>query len=295
MPHPKIEVEVGEDLVRSLLRTQHPDLADLPLTWAGTGWDNALWRLGEDLVLRFPVRALSAPLVAHEQEWLPVLAPRLPVPVPVPVRVGLPSPDFPWAWSVLRWIDGVPVDRTPVAGRAAWAEQLADVLVALHQPAPPEAPENPFRGVPLETRAPHLQDRLEALALPDAAQLLALFDELAAAPAWDGPPLWLHGDPHPANLLARDGRLAGLLDFGDVTSGDPASDLSTAWLTFDTPGRARFRARVDAACGYDDATWRRARGWALSLGVVLLMHPVEYPHLAEVGGHALAQVRSGDD
>lgn len=285
MVHPVPEIEVTEQLARALLAEQHPDLADLPLTWAGTGWDNALWRLGDHLAARFPVREIAAPLVAHEQRWLPVLAPRLPVDVPVPVRVGLPSATYPWSWSVVPWFEAVAAHRTPVPGRTPWATHLADVFVALHRPAPDDAPVNPFRGVPIAPREPALRERLDALALPDGDRILETWRSLAATPDWDGPALWLHGDPHPANLLVHDGHLRAVIDFGDVTSGDPASDLSTAWLTFDAEGRAAFRDRL----AYDDATWRRARAWALHMAAMLQMHPVDHPTLAEIGRHGIAQ------
>ncbi|WP_426592187.1 aminoglycoside phosphotransferase family protein [Cellulomonas sp. McL0617] len=281
--HPVPEIDVTASLVRTLLDEQHPDLADLPLTWAGTGWDNAIWRLGGDLAARFPVRAVAAPLVEHEQAWLPVLAPLLPVDVPVPVRVGVPSSTYPWPWSVVRWFDAVPAHHTPVVDRSAWAADLAEVFLALHRPAPADAPVNPFRGSPVP-RDP-IVERLGTLDLPDADRVLQRFRELADAPAWVGPPLWLHGDPHPANLLVHDRALRAVIDFGDVTSGDPASDLSTAWLTFDADGRAAFRDRL----GPDEATWRRAQAWALHMAVVLMMHPVDHPMLAQIGRHGLAQ------
>lgn len=290
MVHPVPEVEVTEQLARTLLAEQHPDLAGLPLTWAGTGWDNALWRVGDHLAARFPVRELAASLVSHEQQWLPVLAPRLPVDVPVPVRVGLPSAGYPWTWSVVPWFDAVPAHHTPVVGRTAWAPALADVFLALHRPAPDDAPVNPFRGVPVAPREPALRERLDALALPLGDRILERWRELVDAPGWDGPALWLHGDPHPANLLVHDGRLRAVIDFGDVTSGDPASDLSTAWLTFDAEGRAAFRDRL----AYDDATWRRAQAWALHMAVTLLMHPVDHPTLAEIGRHGVAQALADD-
>ncbi|KQS97101.1 phosphotransferase [Cellulomonas sp. Leaf395] len=285
MVHPVPEIEVTQDLARSLLREQHPDLADLPLTWAGTGWDNALWRLGEHLAARFPVRAVSSPLVVHEQRWLPTLAPWLPVDVPTPVRVGVPSSTYPWAWSVVPWFEAVASHHTPVASRSQWAPQLAEVFVALHRPAPDDAPVNPFRGVPIAPREQPLRERLETLALPDGDRVLEHWRELAGAPAWDGPALWLHGDPHPANLLVHDGQLRAVIDFGDVTSGDPASDLSTAWLTFDADGRGAFRERL----AHDAATWRRAQAWALHMAVTLQMHPVDHPHLAEIGRHGVVQ------
>lgn len=288
-----IERMVDEDLARALLAEQHPDLADRALTWVGTGWDNAMWRLGDDLMIRFPVREAAAHLVEHEQRWLPVLAPRLPVDVPVPVRVGAPGRLFPWAWSVVPWFDATTAAAAPPATHGAWAEQLGDFFVALHVRAPDDAPLNPVRGDHIATRRVPLRERLEVLALPDADAIVERFDDLASAPPFAGPPVWVHGDPHPANLLVHDGRLRAVIDFGDVTSGDPACDLSTAWLTFDAPARAAFRARVDAGCGWDDAMWRRARAWALHLSVVMQMHPVEYPHLAAVGRHGVEQALAG--
>jgi aminoglycoside phosphotransferase (APT) family kinase protein len=293
--HPLIELDVTEDLVRALLRAQHPDLADLPLVRVTTGWDNVLWRLGDDLALRLPVREVSAPLLAHEQEALPVLAPRLPVDVPAPLRAGLPGPEFPWPWSVVPWFDGVPAYAQPVAERTAWAEHLASVFVALHRPAPDDAPVNPVRGVPVLTRRGGLVERLGHVSLTaPPGDVLRRFDELSAGPGFGEAPVWLHGDPHPANVLVHDGRLRALIDWGDVTSGDPASDLATAWLTFDAAGRAVFRARIQSERPWDDATWRRAQAWAVHLSVVLAMHPDEYPHLAEIGRHGLAQALADD-
>lgn len=285
-------LDVDEATVRALLEEQHPDLADRPLRFVARGWDNALWRLGDDLVVRLPVRDVAVPLLAHEQRWLPELAPVLPVQVPVPVRVGVPSAHYPWPWTVARWVDGARADAGPVAERASWADDLADLFAALHRPAPDDAPVNHYRGVPPRTRRGPLVERLEHLGWPYRDEVLARFDALAAAPDHTGPAVWLHGDPHPANLVVRDGRLVAAIDWGDVTSGDPASDLATAWLTFDAPARARFRTRVDAACGWDEATWQRAQAWAVLLSVVLQLHPDDHPDLVETGRFAWEQARS---
>ncbi|GIG29950.1 aminoglycoside phosphotransferase family protein [Cellulomonas marina] len=300
-PHPLHEVVVDAPLVRRLLEQQHPDLAGLPLRPLGTGWDNALWRLGDDLVVRLPVRAASAPLVVHEQRWLPRLATRLPVPAPVPVRVGAPGAGFPWPWSVVPWLPGTAAAATPRAGRASWAEALADALAALHVPAPADAPPNPYRGVPLADRDESVRARLDALPARRRRVLVAAWDDGLAADPWTGPPVWLHGDLHPANLLVDGGRLAGLLDFGDVTAGDPASDLATAWLTFDAPGRVAFRARTDAVgatAGVPPAdaaaTWRRARAWAAALAPVLAAHPDQHPDLARDGDAAVGELARED-
>ncbi|MCG2799900.1 MAG: aminoglycoside phosphotransferase family protein [Cellulomonas sp.] len=282
-PHPLHEFEIDTRLVRALLAEQHPDLAELDLRRAGAGWDNAMVRLGDHLAVRLPLRALAVPLIAHEQRWLPQLARTLPVAVPVPVRIGRPSPLFPAPWSVVPWLTGTGADTVPVADRTAWAATLGHALAALHAPAPDDAPHNPYRGVTLASREQTVRPRLATA--PDAEVLLAAWDDGVAAPTWDGPALWVHGDPHPANLLIEDGRLAALLDFGDLSSGDPACDLATCWLTFDAAGRSAFRSALPAV---DRDTWRRAAAWAAVMVSALRRHPHDFPRLDEIGRHATA-------
>jgi aminoglycoside phosphotransferase (APT) family kinase protein len=294
---PPAEVDLSPGLVRALLAAQHPDLADLPVRLVAHGWDNATFRLGDDLAVRLPRREAAARLVEHEQQWLPVLAALCPVPVPAPVRVGVPGALFGWSWSVVPWFDGPPAADQPVADRTAWAADLAEALAALHVPAAAEAPVNPVRGGSLAGRAAALGERLDAghldAELPAArARAEALWHDALAAPAWPGPPLWLHGDPHPANLVARDGALTALLDFGDLTGGDPACDLATAWLTFDAAGRSVFRRRTDdlarAAGGPEDpGLWRRSAGWALVMASAMVTHGDDDPVIAAIGRHAL--------
>ncbi len=294
---PPAEVDLSPALVRALLTAQHPDLAGLPVRPAAHGWDNATFRLGDALAVRLPRREAAAHLVEHEQQWLPVLAALCPVPVPAPVRVGVPGPLFGWSWSVVPWFDGRHAVDQPVADRTAWARDLAEALTALHVPAPAEAPVNPVRGGSLTGRAAALGERLDAGyldgVLPDArARAGALWRDALAAPAWPGPPVWLHGDPHPANLVAGGGALLALLDFGDLTGGDPACDLATAWLTFDDAGRAAFRARTDElvrAGGHpeDPGLWRRAAGWALVMASAMVTHGDDDPVIATIGRHAL--------
>jgi aminoglycoside phosphotransferase (APT) family kinase protein len=267
MPTPEAEIDVDADLVRALLADQHPDLADLPLEVVANGWDNVVVRLGDLLAVRLPRRAAAARLIEHEQRWLPEIAHRVAaiVPVPDPVRTGRPAPGYPWSWSVVRWLPGVPAgERT---GGTAVAEALAAFVRLLHVPAPADAPVNPVRAVPLRTRSDAVLERLATADVPRAVELAALWRTAAALPAYAGPPVWVHGDLHPFNLLvepAPDGtgdRLSAVVDFGDVTAGDPAVDLATAWLTLDREARRTFRALVPA----DDATWTRARGWAVSI------------------------------
>ena len=270
MATPAAEVDVDVPLVRALLRDQHPDLADLPLELVANGWDNVIVRLGDLLAVRLPRRAAAAELIEHEQRWLPAIAHRVAavVPVPDPVRTGRPALGYPWSWSVVRWLPG-----TPVGERAAGvhvAEALAAFVELLHVPAPADAPVNPVRAVPLAARSDSVLTRLATKDVPRAGELAAVWRAAVALPAYAGPPVWVHGDLHPFNVLVEEApsggtRLAAVVDFGDLTAGDPAVDLATAWLTLDREARRTFRAHVTA----DDDTWERARGWAVSIASAL--------------------------
>jgi len=148
-PKPPAEVTLDPARVRALLEAQHPDLAGLPLIEVASGWDNFVFRLGDDLAVRLPRRAIAAPLIEREARWLPELAPRLPLAVPVPVRVGCPSHAFPWAWSVVRWLPGEPASTAPPVDAEATAAVLGRFLRTLHRAAPPDAPRSTWRGIPL--------------------------------------------------------------------------------------------------------------------------------------------------
>jgi len=284
---PLADVHVDEDLVRALVSDQHPDLAG-PVRTVGSGWDNAVFRLGDDLCVRLPRRRASADLVDQELRWLPALAPDLPLPVPVPVRRGEPGHGFPWTWSICRWVVGETALHHPPAGAETTATILGRFVAVLHQPAPSDAPVNPFRGIPLAERAPMVEEHLDELALDDHIVDIRGIWEIALAEApWAGAPCWLHGDLHPGNLVMRSGRLVGIVDFGDLTAGDPATDLAVAWMLFPPEVRPVFRA---AAGDIDDATWGRARGWALALAVSVLSHSADDPHMARLGRRTLDAV-----
>lgn len=296
-PMPAAEVEITVGLVRRLLRAQHPDLAGLPVEPLANGWDNALFRLGDGLVVRLPRRTLGANILVNEQRWLPVLAPRLPLPVPVPVRVGGPAPGegYPWPWSIVEFLPGVPASSGAPFDPVAAARDLGGFFGALHVAAPADAPANPFRGVPLSARPASFAENLAALAgQVDRDAVLAAWATALAAPLWSGAPLWLHGDPHPANILLADGRVSGVVDFGDITAGDPACDLSLAWMLLPAASHDEFRTAYGAAGNgaISDATWARGRGWALRLALVFLAWSADNPQLHEVGRRTLAAVLS---
>lgn len=265
---PPAEIDIDEALVRRLLEEQHRDLAGEPLEPAASGWDNAMFRLGDALAVRLPRRASAVPFLEREQRWLPRLAPSLPLPVPSAVRLGRSGSGYPWPWSVVRWLAGNPAEREALAADQAAA--LAAFLRALHRPAPADAPENPFRGVPLATRAPALDERWQRVARETELVTRAIRRAWSAAleAPLDSAPTWIHGDLHPGNVLVRDGALAGVLDWGDMARGDRATDLAAPWMLLESAdARLECLRELDALGG---ATLARARGWAVYFGSVFL-------------------------
>jgi aminoglycoside phosphotransferase (APT) family kinase protein len=297
---PAAEVEVSADLVRRLLADQHPDLARLPVEFLANGWDNELYRLGDGLVARLPRRALGARIIKNEQRWLPGLAPRLPLPIPYPERTGVPACGYPYSWSVVPYLPGVPAAQATSFNPAEAAAPVGGFLGALHIPAPADAPASPSRGVPLAERADTFAANLALLtghASQDHADrdtVLGVWDAALAAPGYDGPPVWLHGDLHPANILVNNGQVSGVIDFGDITAGDPAGDLSVAWMLLPRDCHARFWSAYQAAGGtggrVDGALRARAMGWALNLAIVFLAHSADNPVLRQIGRGTLSAV-----
>lgn len=291
---PAAEVDFTPTLVRTLLADQHPDL--LPgreITTFANGWDNAMFRLGDDLLVRLPRRALAAELVEHEQAWLPRLVDRLPAAVPAPLRIGRPASGYPWSWSVLPWLHGSPLHDVAIGERATTARDLARFLAALHTPAPADVWRSPFRGGSLQDRSDAVVGRVRDHAGPAAAVLLEAWHAGLALPDAGDARLWVHGDVHPLNLLTAGGRLIAVIDWGDLTAGDPACDLAIAWLGFDAAAADAFRTIYDVehTHGLDiDVLWSRARAWAVHIATMLLDSSDDHPQLADVGAHGLTRL-----
>lgn len=293
------EIAITADLVRDLLLEQHPDLAGLAIREVTGGWGNQMWRLGDELVVRMQRMDPTAELQLKERRWLPVLAPRLPLPVPVPVRFGEPSERFPKHWTVMTWVPGEPLDHGSISRGTHAADTLAGFLRELHVPAPAEAPGPTDRGAHPRDCTDGFENFLQAVGLDDiAADVRAVWADASVAGAWEGPPVWVHGDLHPANVVVSEGTLSGIVDFGDLFAGDPAWDLAAAWVLLPAGTAARF---FDGYALADDAAIRRARGLAAlkSLFLVLMGQngdrglPGGKPHWGPVGRAALDRVLTG--
>ena len=269
----EFETDVG--LVEALVRAQFPKWAQLPIEPVPErGTDNALYRLGDELVVRLPRLDRCAETLRKELRWLPELAPRLPLAVPLPVAAGEPAEGFPFPWAVYRWLEGETATHERIGDLSQAAADLAQFIAALQRIDPTGGPgpgaHNAFRGIPLAGR----RDEFTRAAIAqldaelDTDAVIAVWDEALEAPAWHRPAVWIHGDLDSRNLLVSDGRLSAVLDFGCLGVGDPACDVMAAWKLLDDEGRAAFRS----ARSIDDATWSRARGWAVSQAVVALAY-----------------------
>jgi aminoglycoside phosphotransferase (APT) family kinase protein len=266
MTWPAAEVSIDEALVRTLIESQFPQFADLSCYQVDEGFDNALWRLGDELVVRLPRRQMAVEPLEHELRWLPEIAGHVTLQTPLPHLAGAASEDFAWPWLIARWIDGVPGDSLTADDRRNSAAALATFFREIHITAPPEAPLNPYRGGPLLDRSATFETRI--LEISDVADVLLvrqLWASCLAAPKWAGVPLWLHGDPHPGNTLYRNKELVGVVDFGDLCAGDPATDLAGGLMSLPFEALEEF---FDTYGGIDNATIWRTIGWAVHFGVL---------------------------
>lgn len=274
-----IDAGYGEEFVRGLVSDQFPDLAGLPLRRVSGGWDNQLWRLGDELAVRLPRTERAPELLRKEYRWLPTLAPHLPLPVSVPLRLAEPCARFPVPWTVTTWVSGEPADQAEITG-AASAEALGAFLRALHRPAPADAP---LSARHIRTPAQYSQDiprKYAAIIGGPISDIRNVWREAVETPPDNGPAVWLHGDLHPANAITSGGELAGVIDFGEMGAGDRAADLVAAWLLLPEGGVRRFFAAYGTA---DQNVIRRARGRAL-LAVLGLLEVGRAGDAGEPGG-----------
>jgi aminoglycoside phosphotransferase (APT) family kinase protein len=291
------EVATDGSLVRRLLVAQFPDWADLSVERVpSAGTDNAIYRLGDEMAVRLPRVAWATGQVEREHRWLPRLAPHLPLAIPTPLAMGLPAEGYPWNWSVYRWLEGENATRERLNDLGQAATDLAQFIAALQQIDPtggPRAGVESSRGVPLAARDAPTRAAIAALhGVLDTDAVTAQWEAALSAPVWRGRGVWVHGDLNEGNLLARHGRLSAVIDFGAMGVGDPACELMVAWTLLNAGARDVFRA----ALPFDDATWVRGRGWALSWGLIVLpYYEHTNPGLCRIAEHTIGEVLADQD
>jgi aminoglycoside phosphotransferase (APT) family kinase protein len=268
--------DITVELASQLVRTQFPEWAQLSVRPVDVdGWDNATFRLGEEMSVRLPSAEHHVEAVEKEQRWLPILARQLPLPVPEPLAKGAPGCGFPWPWSVYRWIGGAPATAETISDLPQFAADLADFLAALHRidPAggPPPGTHNFCLGGPLTAYDGETRAELEALDGHIDTALAAEVWQAALEATGPGRPVWFHGDAQPGNLLVDDGRLSAVIDFGGCGVGDPACDTTIAWTFLSGASSRVFKERLPV----DPGTWVRGRGWAIWKAMKVLVRALD--------------------
>ncbi|HVB19500.1 MAG TPA: aminoglycoside phosphotransferase family protein [Acidimicrobiales bacterium] len=281
MTWPLAEQVMTTSAVRRLLRAQYPSLADRPLRRVGEGFDNVQWRLGDDLVVRLPRRTLAVPLLANELRWLDEITSEVRLETPAPLFEGRADENFPWPWTIGHWIEGRAGDRVGLNTRARCVEPFVELLRDLHRRAPHDAPHNRVRRGALEDRDEAISERLNLLG-GDQGAWRALWDWACTAPSVEMP-TWIHGDLHPGNLIFRGGSLVGVIDFGDLCQGDPATDLAGTLLLFPLGATRRAFELYQP----EPSMLRRSIGWAMLFSSMFLSlgqtaRP-SYQRLGEIG------------
>jgi aminoglycoside phosphotransferase (APT) family kinase protein len=262
---------IDDDLVRRLIAGQFPQWAGLAVQrWPSGGTVNAMYRLGGDMAVRLPLVQGGAKDVLMEQEWLPRLAPYLPARIPEVLGAGEPAQGYPWPWSVYRWLAGEHPEAGVLSEPVLLAGDLAAFVAAMQSITLPGAPKahrgGPVASLDADTRAAIRELRGIPEEDVDCDAVASVWEQALRTPGWDGPPVWLHADLMPGNLLIDGGRLAAVIDFGCTGAGDPACDLFPAWNLLPADAREVFRE----ALAVDDATWIRGRGRTLSQALIAL-------------------------
>ncbi|MCB8961543.1 MAG: aminoglycoside phosphotransferase family protein [Ardenticatenales bacterium] len=282
----KNEVPTSAALVQQLLAAQFPQWADLPIQRVpSSGTDNALYRAGDELLVRLPRIDWATEQADKERYWLPRLAPHLPLRLPEQLAMGEPGAGYPWSWAIYRWLPGQSARLDILAEPKQAATDLARFIQAL-QAIPtdggPDAVTHELRGQSLQWRDEDTRAAIAEMAgLIDTAAALRVWEEALAAPEWAGSPVWFHGDLLAGNVLVHDGQVSAIIDFSGLGVGDPAPDMLIAWNLFAGASRDWFRREL----AVDEATWARGRGQALAQAAMFIPY---YLH-TNPGGVAAAQ------
>ncbi len=261
---------INEALVHHLIATQFPQWQNLSIHQiVPNGWDNRTFRLGEHMIIRMPSAEAYAAQVEKEQFWLPKLAPFLPLTIPVPIALGKPTNNYPWKWSIYKWLEGKPATSAFITNLSDFALNLAQFLTALQQINPTNGPlpgpHNFYRGGTLTTYDTETRKAIAILKNKIDTNTATKIWENALTTTWHNPPVWIHGDISASNLLVNNGKLSSVIDFGLLAIGDPACDLGIAWTLFGGESRKLFRTMLPL----DNDTWARGRAWVLWKALII--------------------------
>lgn len=264
--YPNAEIYLNEEIVKKLVTSQFPEFSNLEIELLDHGWDNENYRLGADFIVRMPRRLSASRLILNEIDWLPKLKDKLPINVPAPVRVGIPDQNYPWHWSITPWFDGESADKNFPDEIEAF--RLIDFLKKLHIKNPDKAHENLYRGIPLLTKKDEIEKRMRCLR--SKTKLITDRIENKWYEAVNEPlaeKCLIHGDLHPRNIIVQAGRIEAIIDWGDITAGDPATDLACLWMLF---RQDKIRREAFDLYGASENLIKRSIGWAIFFGIMFL-------------------------
>jgi len=284
------EIALDPQAAIQLISDQFPDLAGRDIRHLATkGTDNHIFLIGDNLCARFPKVAWAAGTAAREATALDRFA-GSPLSVPEVYGLGAPAEDYPHAWSVLSWLPGEAMQDTALGDPVAAARQLSEFFQFVRSVPVDDAfafgPENNGRGAPLATRTARFEAALARLPEIESRWARRLWSAALGAEVARSR-VWLHGDVHPGNILIRNERLAGIIDWGLCGVGDGACDLLTSWAMFDREPREVFRD----ALGVTEAEWMRGAGWALSMAVIYLPYAREHGRRSDMSEKMIARLR----
>ncbi|MDP4550110.1 aminoglycoside phosphotransferase family protein [Alkalihalobacillus macyae] len=257
-------MDINTDLVRRLINEQFPKLSGLDITPVKNGGnDNRTFHLGDDMSVRLPSSEHYAPQVEKEQAWLPKLAREISLPISTPIAKGYPNHEYPFPWSINKWLEGETVTRNNIRDVNQCARDLGAFLIELQSVdasgGPIAGKHNFYRGGDLAIYNQESRGAIDANKDILDTSILEDVWNLALSSKFSGKAVWVHGDMAPGNILTLDGKLSAVIDFGIIGVGDPSCDYVMAWTFFDDESRKVFKRTLNP----DEETWNRARGWAL--------------------------------
>ncbi len=270
MSFPEAEIKIDTQMVRSLVNSQFPEFSKHPVSFLSEGYDNTLYRLGDAYLIRVPRRGLGAELINHEIEWLPKLCRELPIKLPSPIKVGANTKNYPWRWTIIPYFDGNSVLNRSLD--ESEINRLVRFLKKLHQVNSRGAPSNPYRNIPLSEKAASVDEKINQLAtrgIEISNEIRELWERVIQEPI-DSESRLIHGDLHPDNIIVNNGKIEAIIDWGDITKGDPATDLASLWMVADDPAVRKNALEIYEA---SDSTILRSRGWAIFYGITFLSIP----------------------